>query len=900
VDQHFQYLGTAQTVVVGTAPEDVTVDKWHPYPEIPLLGFPAVAVSGFEQFAPVLDSGMQAETVSADRWHPYPEIPVLPPVFVREGIEVFWAIQPSLADNEIAFPGHYASSGGPIWIVQVQYQSIAWNPADADPPENVTVDKWHPYPEVPVLPLEHVADHLQFFKENPADLVEPSPAPEGLFFDFSSLPVWDVEPVNYVETIFPLQPLEPEYEVPTLIDGLNPTAPWHWVRDVRGNTYLCNGIDRPMVWDGLATATRWWGIEAATTAPTAAVGAAGVLTGNYSYHYSWLNNNTGVFGNPSLVSNTITLAAQKGEVSAVPGSHTDPQITHWRLWRNTTGQTTTYYKVTDVAIGTTTYSDNNTDAVITANEAMPQDHDPPPSWLCYPAFYKGRMHLFGGRIESAGTVTMAASVNVVGSGTDFKASHVGSAFVIPGDTKRYTISTVTDTTHLALTATFTGATGSGKSYKIFRSDDRSDWYWGLAGEEEYFPAANSAGVFENDDDEPTGIFIVGSQLFAAKRRHVYRLLHDQDPSTDGGIFEALRHRGLVNQRSVVVIGPEAFLLDEFGAYQFDGGSAATPIDFAINRLIQPSTEPSADRVNWTYREKFHGVYDPKRDRVLFFVCLGSDTEPKNALVYERKRQRWSIEEYRVGITSSTVQRDSANRLRAWVGDENGCVWALGISAGIDGAPGSSLGTLRGTATSATSTTLTDSLAAFYTTGDKLIGVPVYIVSGTGAGQWRIISSNTATQLTVSAAWTTTPDATSVYRVGAIELQLRSKWFDLVAGKSKTFKKLRVYFQPDTTDYTLGVKLYYDFSSTAFLQWSSQVAAARGDGLEIPSTATADGIVLVHMKSDNADGYVEIPLSLRYARWLRVEFLMTDVERKPMILGWEVLAEPVIGGVRGGQ
>ena len=41
---------------------------------------------------------------------------------------------------------------------------------------------------------------------------------------------------------------------------------------------------------------------------------------------------------------------------------------------------------------------------------------------------------------------------------------------------------------------------------------------------------------------------------------------------------------------------------------------------------------------------------------------------------------------------------------------------------------------------------------------------IRIVSGTGAGQIRTISSNTATQITVGAAWTTQPDATSVYSI----------------------------------------------------------------------------------------------------------------------------------------
>lgn len=875
---------------------------------------------------------LSGETVTLDKWFQEPKVPVQPRRLVREGYfgEPVQPLEPTLF-TLVLFPSWFSQSPGPNYESFFQYQVLAEPFSATIPAETVTLDKWykqHPEP----LPWPRLRLQEEKFQTEPADFPgaplvstwykqHPEPLPKpilrplgGVWFAGDPDTYVEAPPLPWWEFHHPAAPPrrmlersiygperfdvpDPRYDVPTLIGSLNPYAPWHWVRDVRGNTYLCNGIDRPLVWDGRSSSARLWGIDAATTAPTVGVGAAGVLTGDYYYHYAWVNSETGVVSNPSVRSSVLTLTSDKGSISGVPGSNSDPQVTHWRLFRNTAGQTTAFYKVADIAIGTTTYTDNESDATITANDVMDEDNDPPLSWLCFVAFYKGRIHLYGGRIEKEGTVTMAASVNVVGSGTDFKPSHVGQAFMIPGDAKQYTVASVTDTTHLALTASFTGTTGSGQSYKLFRHEDRADWYWGKAGQEEYFPSANSSGVFENDDDEPTGLFIVGSQLFAAKRRHLYRLLHDTDPATDGGVFEALRHRGLVNQRSVVVVGPEAFLLDEFGAYQFDGANTATPIDFAINRLIQPSTEPSADRVNWAYREKFHGVWDSKRDRILWFVCLGSDTEPKNALVYERKRQRWTVEEYRVGITSSALQRDSSNRLRAWVGDENGCVWALGISAGTDGAPASSSGTLRGTVTSASSTTLVDSTASFYSTGDKLIGVPVYNVT---TGEWRTISSNTGTVLTVSSAWSATPTAGDIYRIGAIELQLRTKWFDLGAGDSKSFKKIRVYFQPTSTDYTVGLKVYYDFSTTAFLQWSSQIAAARGDGLEIPSTATSDGIVLIHMKPDNTDGYVEVPIGIKYARWMRLEFVMTDTERKPALLGWEPIADPASGGTRGGR
>ena len=66
----------------------------------------------------------------------------------------------------------------------------------------------------------------------------------------------------------------------------------------------------------------------------------------------------------------------------------------------------------------------------------------------------------------------------------------------------------------------------------------------------------------------------------------------------------------------------------------------------------------------------------------------------------------------------------------------------------------------GTATSGASTTLTDTSQSWASNEyqDKCL----IITGGTGVGQIRKISSNTATVLTVSSAFTTTPDATSEY------------------------------------------------------------------------------------------------------------------------------------------
>lgn len=67
----------------------------------------------------------------------------------------------------------------------------------------------------------------------------------------------------------------------------------------------------------------------------------------------------------------------------------------------------------------------------------------------------------------------------------------------------------------------------------------------------------------------------------------------------------------------------------------------------------------------------------------------------------------------------------------------------------------------GTATSATTTTLTQTGKTW--TASQWVNAQVRIVSGTGAGQIRTITANTADTLTV-ATWTTTPDNTSVYQI----------------------------------------------------------------------------------------------------------------------------------------
>lgn len=81
-----------------------------------------------------------------------------------------------------------------------------------------------------------------------------------------------------------------------------------------------------------------------------------------------------------------------------------------------------------------------------------------------------------------------------------------------------------------------------------------------------------------------------------------------------------------------------------------------------------------------------------------------------------------------------------------------CAYALGARSNVT----------TGTATAGAGTSLTDTTKAWVV--NQWADYTLQIVGGTGAGQVRTITGNTATVLTVSSNWTTNPDATSVYAV----------------------------------------------------------------------------------------------------------------------------------------
>lgn len=116
------------------------------------------------------------------------------------------------------------------------------------------------------------------------------------------------------------------------------------------------------------------GIDAPTSAPSVAEGAAGALTGQYGYEVTFINDQ-GMESNPSTA-DSADVVSKKINLTDIPVAN-DPQIVGRKIYRTEAGGAT--YKFLDVIEDnyTTTYEDNAADA--TLGTEVEVDHYTPPT-----------------------------------------------------------------------------------------------------------------------------------------------------------------------------------------------------------------------------------------------------------------------------------------------------------------------------------------------------------------------------------------------------------------------------------------------------------------------------------------------------------------------------------------
>lgn len=375
------------------------------------------------------------------------------------------------------------------------------------------------------------------------------------------------------------------------------------------------------------------------------------------------------------------------------------------------------------------------------------------------AFYYGNVRYNEGTVGTGGS----ASTTITGSGTTFTSDMVGRYLYVAGQTDAWEITAYSSAT--SITVDHNATITNGTAYAILSEPaELRLLYFSEPDEPESVPATNAMPLQNNvaDNDAETGMFAYGGYLWLLHERNLYRFTFSTRPD-DGRVSHAA-YRGCLNNQAWCLAEGVAYLMDQYGIYRLAGSS--------VDDLFSPPWVQNlwkSGQVDLSYSSGFRACYDPNEKVVRFFVRFASDsaaTAYKTCLAYSTLTGAWWQETYHRAVRSTLLlPMDGRLRLVAGCADRFLCVFGDGTT--------DERAAITGTATAGGSTTLTDSGASFPTSGVGLTGCPVAIIAGTGAGQYRLVSSNTATELTVSSAWTTNPSTDSVYLVGAVELTART-------------------------------------------------------------------------------------------------------------------------------
>lgn len=598
------------------------------------------------------------------------------------------------------------------------------------------------------------------------------------------------------------------------------------------------------------------------------------VTGNYSANGTWVIANKTADTFELVGSIGVGTYGGGGEARKGVGTinytsvdaPTDSRVARRQILRNKDGDMETFYvDVNTTDLTSTSFNSTNTDDDL-GDEVPLRDADgndlgitsngEPPSFKRVVVNHKGLMWYGVDTLWTEGAAKLAnASATVTGIGdTGWTAEMVGWEFYPRGanNTERYVVQSVnTSTQTLTLTESYGGDSAEYAAYALRPGqDERRTLYFSEAARPYSVDADKSVTVGEAPGDgEITALMPFQAWMFVLCEHSAYRIVYDDRP--DRGEVYNSGQRGCVNQRCWVLADGDAYLMDRRGFWAYRGNSSES-IGEAVQPLFKRTT---GRRINWQRTEHFHAVYDPSTETIRWFVCLEGLRYPRHAICFHIRRDRWWIETFSVPIASSCLGNING-RPQVFLGSEGERVFALGhgVLDGVD----PDQGTARGTVTSATSTTLTDSTATFST---ALVGMPVRIVSGRGKGQVNHVAARTsATLLTLRNEWRIPPDATSVYQLGGVLCRWQTGKLRYAYSGEDEKRGLEVLWDPVDAESRFAAKVYHDQSVAAVSRRrrsvSDGVTTVAGESEFSIDATKANGFASIYtdsFKAVRADG-----------------------------------------------
>ena len=226
----------------------------------------------------------------------------------------------------------------------------------------------------------------------------------------------------------------------------------------------------------------------------------------------------------------------------------------------------------------------------------------------------------------------------------------------------------------------------------------------------------------------------------------------------------------------------------------------------------------------------YAVSTDTNDNYILCATSGTGTTNNLCLDLEYNLGEWSKH---TNIPANAIAHvlDNNTTDQDYFGSYKSLVYQLSDTSKRDDV-GSATGTVTSVSAFTTDTasglTVLYTTAATYTTG-ALVGAPIKLIGGMGSGQTNTIADNTTTGLVVTDAFTTTPNSTTTFEVGAIDSFYTTKWYDM--GESARLKHFgEVYFWAEA-----------DVSSTHSLAYATDFSSDVSTLSLALSSSTSDAI-----------------------------------------------------------
>lgn len=336
--------------------------------------------------------------------------------------------------------------------------------------------------------------------------------------------------------------------------------------------------------------------------------------------------------------------------------------------------------------------------------------------------------------------------------------------------------------------------------------DSSILRYSEAGNPSSFPVNNFIEMNTSDNQVITGLFSDVDQLQVHKTETVWIVTGEPVGSgadtslTNLQIRQANSDVGTVSQRTIskVTNGIYIFAASD-GLYVMQNGKSENVSSFDIERTFKEDMNPNYLHLCW-------GNYNRTEKKYLFGYPSSTATSCDKVIMMDLSTPgqiQYAIWDNMPGSCAVNFRFAEGKDTTLIGHPTKGFVYEA-YTGYADLSPGDN-GTSTG---SNTSTTLKDTTKAWGSNVHK--DSSVTIVEGLGRGQKRVIASHTADTLTLESAWTTTPDTTSVYSIGAYESYGDSKIFN--QGRPALNKKYHALdlFTDSQGTYNLQVGVSYNY------------------------------------------------------------------------------------------